>query len=113
VAALLLIPSFGATGAALALLATGLLVDGFAVAVAQRAYRIEYELRVVIPGLALLYGATAWIVGTVAMDVSYPARLAGKVAIVAALLLFGWRWMAPMSARVIGVLRARGTMVRA
>jgi hypothetical protein len=35
------------------------------------------------------------------------------VAIVAALLLFGWRWMAPMSARVIGVLRARGTMVRA
>jgi O-antigen/teichoic acid export membrane protein len=112
VAALLLIPSFGATGAALALLATGLLVDGFAVAVAQRAYRIEYELRVVIPGLALLYGATAWIVGTVAMDVSYPARLAGKVAIVAALLLFGWRWMAPMSARVIGVLRARGTMVR-
>ena len=113
VAALLLIPAFGATGAALALLATGLLVDGLAVAVAQRAYRIEYELRVVLPGMALLYGATAWIVGTVALDVTYAARLGGKVAIVAALVVFGWRWTAPLSSRVVDVLRARGTMVSA
>jgi O-antigen/teichoic acid export membrane protein len=113
VAALLLIPSFGAAGAALALLATGVLVDGLAVAVAQRAYRIEYELRVVVPGLALLYGATAWIVGTVALEVPYAARLGGKLAIVAGLLLLGRRWMVPFSTRMLEVLRARGTMVSA
>ena len=113
VAALLLIPSFGATGAALALLATGVLVDGLAVAVAQRAYRIEYELRVVVPGLALLYGAAAWIVGTVVLEVAYAARLGGKLAIVAGLLLLGRRWISPLSTRVIEVVRARGTMVRA
>jgi O-antigen/teichoic acid export membrane protein len=104
VAALLLVEPFGALGAALALLATGLVADTLGVVVGQRAFRIAYEPRIVIPGMVCLYGAVLWALAGPWLGLPYAARLGGKAVIVASLLVLAWRWLKPAQLR--GLMRA-------
>jgi O-antigen/teichoic acid export membrane protein len=102
-AALLLIEPFGALGAALALLVTGLVADALGVVAGQRAFRIAYELRVVVPGMLCLYAAVLWVLAGPWLGLSYAARLGGKTLIVAALLLLVARCLKPAQLR--GLIR--------
>jgi O-antigen/teichoic acid export membrane protein len=86
------IPSGGAIGAAFALLIAGIVVEGTAALVAQRACPIRYEMAVVLPVLALMYGAMAWVLVTGSLGWPYGPRLAGKLTIVALTLCLGLRW---------------------
>jgi len=103
VAALLLVEPFGALGAALALLATGLVADALGVVVGQRAFRIAYELRIVVPGMLCLWAAVLWALAGPWLGWPYAARLGGKAVIVASLLVLAGRWLKPAQLR--GLMR--------
>lgn len=90
---LVLITQYGALGACFALVLGGMVVDGVAVVIGHRVCPIRYEGRVVVPGLLLLYGATAWVLVSPMLDFGYPARLAGKALLVVGLLMLGSRWL--------------------
>ncbi len=111
--ALALIGRFGALGAALSLLVSGMAVDGLAFVLGQRLCRVAYPPGVVLPLLALLYAAPAWVLGSAALDATYGWRLAGKVVIATLVLAQGRRWMRPVAEQVVGALRARRTAVAA
>jgi O-antigen/teichoic acid export membrane protein len=98
-AALALIAPFGALGAAIALLLTGLIVDSLGVAVGQRVYRIRYDLRTVIPAMVCLYAAMLWTVVAPWWGLPYAERLLGKAILVGALLAVGWRWLSVAQVR--------------
>ena len=103
--ALLLIPRAGALGAALGLFFTGVIIDGVSCAVAQRKYRIGYELGTVVPVMLLLYASLAWVIAASSWGVSYPASLAVRIALAVAALAYGRRWWRDGARRVGPVWR--------
>jgi O-antigen/teichoic acid export membrane protein len=100
--AVLLISHFGVLGAAFSLLATGIVVDSLAFAVAQREYPIRYDFRVVVPLIALLYGCLAWVLIAGLGGAPYGVRLVGKLALLAVLLAYGGQWLRPVVAELRG-----------
>lgn len=96
---------YGALGACFALLLGSIVVDGIAMVFGQRYCPVRYEARLVIPGVALLYTAMGWVLGTPVLHLGYATRLAGKAVILIALLLLGLRWAPLIYRRLTGFMR--------
>jgi O-antigen/teichoic acid export membrane protein len=110
---LALVGPMGALGAALALWIAATFVDGVCLAVAHRLYPIRYELRFVVPVMALLYAAAVWVVLPAFVPVPYLAHLAVRLALFAAFLAAGARWLLPLGGQVTTLLRGQGAAARA
>lgn len=93
---LLLVGPFGALGAAAAVLAAGTIVDGVSLAIAQRQYRIVYELHVVVPMMVLFYASMSWVVLPIVTPVPYGMHLAGRVALFGLMAAAGMKWILPL-----------------
>jgi O-antigen/teichoic acid export membrane protein len=113
VLAFALIVPFGGLGAALALLITAVVVDVFAMWIAQRAFRIQYETGYVLTLLAILYAVVAWVLIVDALGVPYALDLTVRLGLLAAHAAYGRRWLTRLKEEVRAVLMPAIAAMRA
>ena len=99
-----LIPRFGATGAAAALLLTGCVTDAVSFRLGQREYRIAYEARRVLPFIGLLYAAMAWALLPRFAAVPVAWHAAGRVGLWLVYAAMGRSWIAAAARELRGLM---------